>query len=887
MESSSEDPRKSRTILRSVIDAFRGTPTVNTSVGVEIEEVGFEDEFNLASRNARNFVRSELVDSDELRCARETDETAFETFERTTVQEPQAWKDEYQARFSTDPRRANRIAQKADISDFILPPHDDIRARQEDFTRNGSSTDPRVNVRNVLPTHLSPLPSPASLPRANYSVRKSLGDPQNITVRESRQPKERQRDKDYRRATLSSANGFPITLPLSGPVDIPEQAPRLRGSPARSVPSPLLGSDSSSGKSSVFEINLICNGQTVRHEVYDSMPVAQLMDEARAVFTLAQCPVILMLFGMTPSTLDQSRSLSGPPRVGANATVFVIPVQIFGPANNCAHPLVPPPGSSFIFPPNPSPSASGLMSSKLLGAFKLPKFDGSPRHWKVWERSLQRYLGLHQLDHVLQDGFLSSLPQPDAVNANKIVYFLIEEAVAVGTLAAKYVRQAPKWSGHEAYILLYNRFVFSGPQTAAILLAELTSIRFLRDETASGFCMRLVELLEELETVPGSAAVCMNDTQKLGYLLSAIRHETDLQSVYVQLQADQLRGNVTFEQACDELHHRCDAIRADEYMDTTFHGGRKVLVSTELKKIDKLKQNTSRLNCLTKDCLGMIVAFLPFCKSCYLQCTSGKIQSLVLRDNLGVATYDLTTQRIVFPPASRIPVPGKGKRKGLMVGLGSDTSALTVADECGVVESNICCLFSNPGVWDKVMFFVDSGAGQCLCSSSSCFSQMSPCCIEITGISGSLQAHGSGTALFLAQDDNGNDVILRVHNCLYCYGDFNLISVSQFQQLPGNSVDFRLGSSSITMFTSGNKRQIRVPLVLDDGLFALDVEPFQLDDSRYRALPKCDVTPRGDFILSQSDSDPSHWWISAIVSKISVQDSWPPPVFPLPGGNTM
>jgi hypothetical protein len=160
--------------------------------------------------------------------------------------------------------------------------------------------------------------------------------------------------------------------------------------------------------------------------------------------------------------------------------------------------------------------------------------------------------------------------------------------------------------------LLYNRFVFSGPQTAAILLAELTSIRFLRDETASGFCMRLVELLEELETVPGSAAVCMNDTQKLGYLLSAIIHETDLQSVYVQLQADQLSGNVTFEQACDELHHRCDAIRADKYMDTTFHGGLKALVSTELKKIDKLKQNTSRLNCLTKDCFGMIVAFLLF-----------------------------------------------------------------------------------------------------------------------------------------------------------------------------------------------------------------------------------------------------------------------------------
>ena len=56
MESSSEDPRKSRTILRSVIDAFRGTPTVTTSVGVEIEEVGLEDEFDPASLNARNSI---------------------------------------------------------------------------------------------------------------------------------------------------------------------------------------------------------------------------------------------------------------------------------------------------------------------------------------------------------------------------------------------------------------------------------------------------------------------------------------------------------------------------------------------------------------------------------------------------------------------------------------------------------------------------------------------------------------------------------------------------------------------------------------------------------------------------------------------------------------
>ncbi len=108
--------------------------------------------------------------------------------------------------------------------------------------------------------------------------------------------------------------------------------------------------------------------------------------------------------------------------------------------------------------------------------------------------------------------------------ANKIVYFLIEEAVLPGTLASKYVRQAALWDGHGAYILLYNGFVFSGPQTATVLMAELSSIRFHSGETGSSFCLRLIELLEDLEHIPGTAAICLNDTQKLGYLLSAIRN---------------------------------------------------------------------------------------------------------------------------------------------------------------------------------------------------------------------------------------------------------------------------------------------------------------------------------------------------------------------------
>ncbi len=176
------------------------------------------------------------------------------------------------------------------------------------------------------------------------------------------------------------------------------------------------------------------------------------------------------------------------------------------------------------------------LSSKLLSTFKLPKFDGVAQSWKLWEKSFQRFLGLHQLDYVLEEDFPEVLwVTPGAKAANKMVFFLIEDAVAAGTLASKLVRQAIKWNGHEAFVLLRNGYVFNGPQTATILLAELSKIRLSRDEDASNFCLRLIELIKDLELFPGSAAVYLTDTQKLGYLLSAIRHETGLQAVYSQL----------------------------------------------------------------------------------------------------------------------------------------------------------------------------------------------------------------------------------------------------------------------------------------------------------------------------------------------------------------
>ncbi len=137
--------------------------------------------------------------------------------------------------------------------------------------------------------------------------------------------------------------------------------------------------------------------------------------------------------------------------------------------------------------------------------------------------------------------------------------------------------------------------------------------------------------------------------------------------------------------------------------------------------------------------------------------------------------------------------------------------------------------------------YVDSGAGQSLCSCSSAFVDMTPCKVKIAGVAGSLQIYGCGTALFLVHDALDQPFILRVHNCLYGQGQFNLLSVSQICQIAHNSVDFNLQAPALLFDI--RRRQIRLSLNLDEGLFAISATPFQLDDSRYPSLRKVDATP--------------------------------------------
>jgi hypothetical protein len=183
-----------------------------------------------------------------------------------------------------------------------------------------------------------------------------------------------------------------------------------------------------------------------------------------------------------------------------------------------------------------------------------------------------------------------------------------------------------------------------------------------------GFVLRLREVFEDLEMVPGPSSIHMNDTQKIVYLLSGIRQEKSLQAVYVALQDKHVRGAVTFKEACEDLHHRCEAIRADELLNTPIRGQtQKALVSTHGKKQNKAKEKDSSVVelalCLEKECLEMIKTYLPLCGLHYHQCVSGKCPEVTLKNNT-------QTQKIDYPssvPKDRFPLPASARpRKGLM-----------------------------------------------------------------------------------------------------------------------------------------------------------------------------------------------------------------------------
>jgi hypothetical protein len=285
---------------------------------------------------------------------------------------------------------------------------------------------------------------------------------------------------------------------------------------------------------------------------------------------------------------------------------------------------------------------------------------------------------------------------------NKFVYYILEDATQGSALAASYVRQAPVENGFEAYYTLHDGFVFAGSTASTILINELSNFRFKQNETPTELIMRLEELFQDLEMLPSDSALVFNDTQKIGYLLGALRHETQWATVASTITSEQLKGKTSFRQACEELKVRCEADKAYSLIDKQTHNKRKVqglkakvmvessadesgdgtevnedikaLISSMSKRLNqtdgagankpvkhkKGKKVYEQRQCIAKGCTAQSTFLL--CGLHYHSMVSGKNPSIELENGWGNATFSTETNSVVYPPgvpSDLIPKPKK------------------------------------------------------------------------------------------------------------------------------------------------------------------------------------------------------------------------------------
>ena len=172
-------------------------------------------------------------------------------------------------------------------------------------------------------------------------------------------------------------------------------------------------------------------------------------------------------------------------------------------------------------------AAASLISPRLCGP-PTGLTNGTQESFKSFETNLERVAAVNNLEHTLDPDYFGS----DLFNAtdNKIMYFLLEKAVKGNVLAYSHFKKAPKQDGNKAYFALRDAFVFSAQATGALSLMKLTNFRLGQGELVSAFCLRLRELFEELEELEGDHAFVFNDTQRLGYLLTSIGAEVELEA---------------------------------------------------------------------------------------------------------------------------------------------------------------------------------------------------------------------------------------------------------------------------------------------------------------------------------------------------------------------
>jgi hypothetical protein len=214
--------------------------------------------------------------------------------------------------------------------------------------------------------------------------------------------------------------------------------------------------------------------------------------------------------------------------------------------------------------------------------------------------------------------------------------------------------------------------------------------------------MRLEELFQDLEMLPSDSALVFNDTQKIGYLLGALRHESQWATVASTITSEQLKGKTTFRQACEELKVRCEADKAYSLIDKQTHNKRKVqglkakvmiessadgpsegtdgnedikaLISSMSKRLNQMddagtnkpakqkkgKKVYEQRQCIAKGCTAQSTFLL--CGLHYHSMVSGKSPSIELENGWGNATFSTETNSVVYPsgvPSDLIPKPKK------------------------------------------------------------------------------------------------------------------------------------------------------------------------------------------------------------------------------------
>ena len=165
---------------------------------------------------------------------------------------------------------------------------------------------------------------------------------------------------------------------------------------------------------------------------------------------------------------------------------------------------------------------------------------------------------------------------------------------------------------------------------------------------------------------------------------------------------------------------------------------------------------------------------------------------------------------------------------------------------------------------------MDSGAGQSVFGSEEAFitSSLRPCNIIIEGVSGNVGVRSVGTVRLLVETDDGQDLIVLLHNTLNSRGLHNLVSVSHLQA-SGFHTAF-LGNRDPALLLGGTQGKTdRIPLLLDEGMFQLPCGILSSNDPRLQTVPSTPLSSPGEFHPATTE----HWTRKVLMAPVTTMPS--------------